>query len=254
MFGTSALVVAVLAGCGGGHPKAVPPPTTTSALPLSPIAQDLQRYAEGSRDSQFVATYVAQTTGKQAATVGVYLQSATHYRVDVRQGTVTASLYATAQGSIACTRATGQVPACFLVAKPGRAIPTQFDAGVQRIFTRDLPRLAADPQAFDVTETAALPAAKGLAAARCFVVNAQPDNSALENSLVSDVDLGTYCLSESGAPRKLTFTSGTLTLSTELGAPAAAAFTLPAPVRPLPATSSTPPPTTTSATPVVPGQ
>jgi hypothetical protein len=238
-------LVALVTACGGGSSKqAAPSSTPTSPAPLSKAAQDLQRYAAASRDSQFVAVYAAETTGKNAATVGVWVQSASSYRVDVQQGAVTASLFATPQGSIACTRAAGQVPACFLVAKPGAAIPTQFDAGVQRIFTRDLPQLAADPSAFDVSETTALPATKGLAAAQCFAIKAVDTNSPLTNSLVADVDLGTYCLSMSGPPRKLTFGSGTLTLSQMLGRPTAAQFVPPAAARPLPATAS-PPATTT---------
>lgn len=240
-------LVALVTACGGGGSKgAAPvPSTSTSPAPLSQAAQDLQGYAAASRDNQFVAFYAAETTGKNTAGVGVWVQSASRYRVDVQQGPVTASLYATAQGSVACTKAAGQVPACFLVATPGAPIPTQFDAGVQRIFTRDLPQLAADPGAFDVSETTPLPAAAGLDAAHCFVIKSVDTNSPLTDSLVADVDLGTYCLSESGPPRRLTFGSGTLTLVKALGRPTAAEFVPPAPARPLPASASSSAPTTT---------
>jgi hypothetical protein len=226
---------ALLAACGGGS-AAAPPSSPTSDAPLSQTARDLQQYAAASRDSQFVASYTAQLAGKRTAAVGVFLQSATRYRIDVREGTTTTSLYSTARGSSVCTVATGKAPVCFLVAKPGQPIPAQFDAGVQRIFTRDLPQLAANPRAFSITEDTALPAAPGLAAARCFAIKATTTDSAL----AAGVDLGTYCLSMSGPPRALTFVSGTLSLTKNAGKPTAANFVLPAAARALP---STPTPT-----------
>lgn len=232
--GALLVFVSILTACGSSARGAAPTPSPT---PLSPAARDLQRYAAASRDSQFVATYAAQTTGNRTATVGVYVVSTQQYRIDVREGKVTTSLYATSRGAIVCSVATGQVPACFLVAKPGVPIPTQFDAGVQRIFTRDLPGLAADPRAFTITETAALPATATLPAARCFAITSTDPQDARAHPLVADVDLGTYCLSTAGPPRRLTFSSGTLTLTRTSGKPTPADFRLPARVQPLPTPS-----------------
>lgn len=230
----SSLAAVGLTGCGGSGSA------TPSAAPLTSAQRDLARVAAASRDSAFVASYTGQTTGKQrTAAIAVFVQSADRYRVDVREGSVTTSLYATAQGSVACTVAPRQVPACFLVAKPGEAVPTQFDAGVQRVFTRDLPRIAANPGAFTVTEVQSLPKTQTLEAARCFTIAAQPGNPVITQNLVADVDLGTYCLSDAGPPRRLTFPSGTLTLTAARGAPSTKELTPPAAAKQLPSSSAT---------------
>ncbi|HVV30924.1 MAG TPA: hypothetical protein VHC41_08590 [Mycobacteriales bacterium] len=233
----AALLGLTLAGCGGSGGSAAPPPSPS----LSPAAQQLSQLAAASRDSLFTARYAAVSNAGRKATVTVWVRSADRYRVDVAENGVTAALYGTAAGAVACTWQSGQKPACFLVAKPGKPIPSQFDAGVQRVFTRDLPLLAANPQSFVITEKQPVAATAKLAAARCFTITAGSGSAPLTSGLVDDVDLGSYCLSSSGPPRSLTFASGTLTLVAVGGAPAASTLKLPATPQPLPASASATP-------------
>lgn len=181
------------------------------------------------------------------ATFRVYV-TPTAYRVDVIEAGRTSSLYGgAARPAVACSGSS----VCYTVAAAGHPVPTAFDAGIERIFSRDLPTLAATTGGFGVSES--MPAAGVLAVAptaRCFAVThaglAQP---ALQ-PLVAQTDVGTYCLDGSGLPVALTFPTGTLTLTGHGGAPTAAELTPPAAPRPLPA-GVLPTAVPTSAGPVV---
>lgn len=237
--------VGCVSACGGtaGTGRTTPTPS-----PLSPDAAQLKALAATSRDSLFSATYAA-TAGARTAQVAVFLASATRYRVDFTEGGITASLYGTAAGSVACSIAPGVAPVCFLVGAPGKAVPARYDAGVEQVFTRDLPGLSASPGAFTVQEQNAEPAAGALPAARCFVVSGRQHGMPLTSGQLADVDLGTYCLSASGPPRSLTFASGSLTLTSVGAAPTPAQLTPPATPRPLPTTSPTVSPSASPTTP-----
>lgn len=218
----AALVLAGLAlvGCGPAvlaHPTA--PRQTAPSLVL-------QQRATLAAALSFTGTY-----SSARATFRVYVKP-TAYRVDVIEAGATSALYGgTTRPAVACSGTT----VCYAVAAAGQPVPTAFDAGIQRIFSRDLPTLAATAGGFEVTES--MPPAAVLVAAptaRCFAVTraglAQP---ALQ-PLVAQTDVGTYCLDATGLPVALTFPTGTLTLTADGGAPTVAELTPPAVARALP--------------------
>lgn len=179
----------------------------------------------------FTGTYAVSGT---AATVRVWVTPAA-YRVEVAQGTSTAALYGSATGTVACPEHDGVPTVCYTVAGPGKAVPTAFDAGIERVFTRDLPALAAGAPGFTVAEEQPAPAlAATTPGLRCFTVTQQPDGPVLTSGLMPLIDAGTYCLSPDGLPAQLQFTSGTLTLVDHGGAPPAVALKVPATPQALP--------------------
>jgi len=226
-------ILAAVTSCGGGSGSSSKSPTP------SPAALELQQRAAASRDSQFTATYGA-TAGTQTATISVWFRNASTYRVDIVQNGITASFFGTPTGTVACSIAAGLAPACFLVAETGKPIPAAYDAGVERVFTRDLPALATSVQAFSVAPKESIDVQGALPAARCYAIAAQRGSNLFTSGLLDDVDLGTYCLSDSGPPRRLDFTSGSLTLQTAGPAPSDADLTPPAAATPLPSPSTSP--------------
>lgn len=247
------LAAGALAGCGGSATNATPSATPSGTPTPSAAAQALSRLATASRDSNFSGQYLARANNGRTATVRVFLRDPSTFRIDVVEGAVTAQLFGTARGTIACNQMPKVKPACYLVAAPGAAIPNQFNAGLQRVFSIDVPQLAKSTAAFTVAEGKALAAHAKLPAARCFSVTGGTGGQPITAGLVADVDLGTYCLGTSGPPRVLRFTSGTLTLTVVGPPPSAKQLTLPAPVRPLPTSTSKAPSPTVRNTPPVSG-
>lgn len=242
---TVTTAVAASAGCGAkAQPKASPSNQPTTSATSGPAAMSLQQRAAAAASLDFSGTY-AVSTG--AARVRVYVTPAA-YRVDVAEKADTASLYGGAnRPSVACTIATGMPTVCYTVAAPGAAVPTAFDAGVQRVFTRDLPALASNAAGFGITEQR--PSAAVLAAApsaRCFVVT----HTGSATPAVEQTDAGTYCLDLAGLPVQLVFPSGKLTLASRGAAPTTAQLTPPVAPRPLPAGVNTSP-APSSSVPVV---
>lgn len=185
----------------------------------------------------------AVSTG--AASVRVYVTPSA-YRVDVAEKASIASLYGgAAKPTVACTLASGKATICYTAAAPGAAVPTAFDAGVQRVFTSDLPTLAQARADVDVTEKRPPAAVLATApSARCFVVAVA--------SPKPRIDAGTYCLDLAGLPLQLVFPSGTLTLASRGATPTTAQLTPPVAPRPLPPGVSTSPSPSTSAPVVLP--
>lgn len=222
MLGLAGLIPA-LAACASA--EAQTPKTDTAAV--GALAQRAQLAAARS----FTGTYAVSGT---AATVRVWV-TPTAYRVEVAQGTSTAALYGSASGTVACPENAGMPTVCYTVAGPGKAVPTAFDAGIERVFTRDLPALAAAAPGFTVTEEQPAPAlAASSPGVRCFTVTQQPGGTVLTSGLVPLIDAGTYCLSPDGLPVQLGFTSGTLTLVSHGEAPPPVALRVPAPPQALP--------------------
>ncbi|HEY5335261.1 MAG TPA: hypothetical protein VIJ71_04485, partial [Mycobacteriales bacterium] len=130
----------------------------------------------------------------------------------------------------------GMPTVCYAVAGAGKAVPTAFDAGIERVFTRDLPALAAGAPGFTVTEEQPGSAVAAVATGvRCFTVTQQPGGTVLTSTLLPLVDAGTYCLSPDGLPVQLRFASGTLTLISHGAAPLAVALEAPATPQAVPA-------------------
>lgn len=165
--------------------------------------------------------------GGRKAVVRVYVRGAS-YRVEVVENGQTAALYGSRKGTTACPLKAGHKPVCFAVARAGAPVPAQFDAGVERVFTQDLPTLAAHADRFTVAEKPAV------GTARCFAVSNPTQGATGAPASTPTVDAGTYCLDPAGRPVRLTFTSGTLTLHSSGPAPTAAQLVPPASPRPLP--------------------
>jgi hypothetical protein len=232
---TALAVLAVTAACGGsgGGTGAV-----ASGSPDPTVVALQQRAALGAKLA-FTGSYAVSDTTKTTARVGVWVTPG-RYRVEVAEGTVTAALYGTAAGTVACPGKAGQPPVCFTVAAAGKPVPAAFDAGIERVFTRDLPALSAGARGFRVTSVqpdARVSAA--VAGVACYTVRQPAAVPPLTDSLAQLVDQGTYCLGPDGTPAELRFASGTLTLSRKGRPPTAAELTPPAAPRPLPKTSAT---------------
>ncbi len=224
--GLAALLAA--AGCGSAT-------ADVSSAP-DPTVVALQQRAALAANLAFTGTYAVADTSHTKATVRVWVTPKA-YRVEVSEGTVTAALYGTPTGTVACPEQVGQTTVCFAVAGAGKPVPPTFDAGIQRVFTRDLPALAAGAGAFQVTAVKpSATVAKIAAGTSCYQVERLPGSPPLTNALAQLVDQGTYCLAPDGVPTQLQFASGTLTLTRRGAAPAAAALKLPAPAQALPVT------------------
>lgn len=211
----------VLAACGSAAGAGAPKTSVTGAL--------AQRAALGSHLA-FTGTYAVSDVADTAATVRVWVTPGA-YRVEVAEGARTAALYGSATGTAACPEQAGQPTVCYAVAAAGKPVPAAFDAGVERVFTRDLATLAKDAAAFPVTEQAPSAAVRALAPdARCFTVVSAPVGPG-----TSTVDAGTYCLTADGLPVQLRFVSGTLTLTHHGAAPTPAELSVPVAPTALPA-------------------
>lgn len=225
--------LAVTTGCGA---KAPPKTAPASSPGPGPAAAALQMRAAAAGKLAFSGTY-AVSSG--AASVRVFVTPSA-YRVDVVEKASLASLYGgTGKPTVACTVASGKTAICYTAAAAGASVPTAFDAGVQRVFTRDLPTLA--QASADVGVTEERPPAAVLAIApstRCFVVAAA--------GTAPQTDGGTYCLDLTGLPVRLVFPSGTLTLASRGATPTTAQLTAPVVPRPLPPEVSTSPSPSTS--------
>lgn len=232
------VIAGVLSGCGGGSK----PAASTSA---NPATGELMSLASASTTAKFTATYGAKLVNGKSAVIAVYVDSATNYRVDVTQDNLTASLYGTAQGAIACSVAPGVTPVCYLAAAPGQPIPAVAEAGVERVFLKDLPTLATLSPTFTVTAKDPIAASATLPAAKCFAVTSHRGTNVFTSGLLDDIDLGTYCLTANSPPRRLEFASGSLDLVSVGGVPTAEQLTPPAPAVPLPSPTASP---STSAT------
>lgn len=217
---TAGCLLVGLTACGSAA-ASTPKTSTTDVL--------AQRAALGSQLA-FTGSYAVSDVADTAATVRVWVTPGA-YRVEVAEGARTAALYGSATGTAACPEQTGQPTVCYAVAAAGKPIPAAFDAGVERVFTRDLPTLAKEAAAFPVTEQTPSAAVRALAPdARCFAVVSAPVAPG-----TSTVDAGTYCLTAAGLPVQLRFVSGTLTLTEHGAAPTPAQLDVPVTPTALPA-------------------
>jgi hypothetical protein len=220
-----------VAGCGTSARAVV----TTGP---GPAALALQQRAEQAGRLSFTGTYSVADRAGTHANVRVYV-SPSAYRVDIVEADDTASLFGgPQQRSVACTTGTGATrgTACYVVAAAGAAVPAAFDAGVQRVFSRDLPTLATTTAGFGVIEQRPPAAVTALSpTSRCFVVSHVGSAQPVLQPLVAQVDDGTYCLASGGLPEQLVFASGTLTLTAHGPAPTRAQLSPPATPQPLPA-------------------
>jgi hypothetical protein len=237
------VVAGVVGGCGGGSKPA-------ASVSPNPATAELMSLASASTTTTFTATYAAKLVDGKSGVIAVYVDSPTRYRVDVTLDKLTASLYGTAQGAIACSIAAGVTPVCYLAALPGQPIPAVAEAGVERVFLKDLPTLASLPPSFTVTAKDPIALAGKLPAAKCFAVTSQRGTNLFTSGLLDDIDLGTYCLAENSPPRRLEFASGSLDLVSVGGVPTAAQLTPPAAPQPLPSPTATPSSTGTTAPPL----
>lgn len=93
--------------------------------------------------------------------------TATSVRVDITAGATTATLIATPAATYACTRK-HEHRACFRVAKRGQRIPAPFNLAPATLFTRDVERLSAHPNAYDVEAAGERQAQGDVPASTCF--------------------------------------------------------------------------------------
>ncbi len=227
LAGLAALGLTVL-GCGGK--AAAPKPTT------NPAVATLRTRAGLADGRSFVGTYaLTSPAGAALATVRVYLDPAA-YRVDVVEKAATTSLYGgTGRETVACTVAASIPTVCYDVAPPGAAVPTRFDIGVERLFRTDLPALAASSGGITVATTATDAGLTDVApGTSCFVVGT--------GTAADAPDAGTYCLDPAGLLVGFASTSGVLRLTSHSTAPTARDLAVPAKPQPLPASASSPSP------------
>lgn len=151
-----AVATVLAAGCtGSSTPGPTASATTTSASPsahASPTltaAAQLQGVARAATRAVFHATYrVHREKPGSAATLRVD-HNKRSVRVDITTGSATATLIAAPRATFACSRSHGR-RACFRVAKKGERIPTPFNLAPASIFTREVARLAAHPNRYDI--------------------------------------------------------------------------------------------------------
>jgi hypothetical protein len=165
-------------------------------------------------------------------------QQPPQYRIDITARD-SASFFSLTTGTVSCSQKVQKkkkAKTCFLVAKPGEAVPALFDPGVQRLFRDAVQDLASNPTDYTVTTTtppsappttSATPSgtpapsrsAAPLPTGECFLVT-----RATEAPATQGFEDGTYCFAESGLATSIAVSSGTLTLTEVGGTPHPDAF------------------------------
>ena len=226
-----ALTLFALAGCGGsGTPRAgtssTPPASSPSPSPTPSPSAELSALARKGAGASYSATYRLQSSSSGAATVQVY-RSPTALRLDIVSGGSRAVLVENVHGRYSC-RIGGGERVCFRVADPGKALPPEFDPGLQRVFTTYLADLAANAEQYDVSPAAATDGS-GVPSGQCFAVKAGSESATQDKAIT-----GSYCLSDQGVVTKVSFPSGTLTLQKTGAAPTSEQLHPPVSPTPLP--------------------
>jgi hypothetical protein len=217
----------LLAGCGAHHAAVAKP---------NPAAVALHERSAAAAQGRFTAVYALDSTkDAELATVRVYVLP-TAFRVDVVEKTATASLYGgTDRQTDACTVASGIPTICYDVAAAGAPIPPAFDAGVQRVFQRDLPTFARTTDGLLIRLAGADATLTGSPGAQCYTVERGTGAQPSLQTAIAQIDNGTYCLTPGGLLTGFVSSSGHLVLSSHGAAPTAAELKVPATPQKLPA-------------------
>jgi len=210
------LCAGMVAGCTG---SSAPQPTTSAtsastspgakASPTLTAAAQLQGVAHAATRAVFHATYrVHREKPGSAATLRVD-HNKRAVRVDITAGAATATLIAAPRATFACSRSHGR-RACFRVAKKGERIPAPFNLAPASIFTREVARLSAHPNRYDIRlagdrrgHRPAVPASS------CFRVRAKTGPKPERRPI-------TYCFSSEGVLTFAEYASGNVIRLTSL--------------------------------------
>jgi hypothetical protein len=207
----SALVVLAATGLvsGCGDDAAVGDP----AEQLS----DFRSRAAAGADASYTATYdLTQGDAGGNATVAV-AHTPTDLRLDITTESGVTTSITTSDGTVACQSVAKAATTCLQVAAAGKEPPTSLNPGLRAVFTTTLDKLG---QGFGTVE-----------------ILGNPTNTSADvlcgRVTGNDVTNGLYCLLPTGVIDTANFSSGSLDLTGQQGAPTDASFTPPASPRPV---------------------
>jgi hypothetical protein len=225
----AAAVAAISAGCSSpAQPTPGPSPSPSAAsasptpTPTLSAADALAALARKGASTDWTATYTLQPTDPTQDPSNVtFFRIGERYRIDIAGPKATTLFMTTDAGYVSC-RVEGNQRTCLLVGPLDKPVPKVFDPGLQRVVTTDLKALASGGSGLTVERDGVLAEVDSLPAAECFQVSGL------------GVDAGEYCFTATGVPRKVSYPTGTLSMTTASGAPNPEVLTPPVSATPLP--------------------
>jgi hypothetical protein len=211
----SGLIVA-LAGCTStSHQAVVPilppssavsssPPVSISHGPPPDAAYTLGLLDQAGATKSFAARYELVSGGQPPVTVDV-ASTPTAYSIKITGAGSTSLFLVNAKGSYSCEIMAKT--SCYLVAKPGQAVPAALDPTLEKVFRGYLHELAENSNDYHLGSGGpGTPASSGVPAGACFTAERKGAATA------RTVSKGTYCWSSDGLLTKYVSRTGTLTL------------------------------------------